>query len=204
MLLDYFEGKKVLDRYGIRSIESKYVESSEDAVKFAGEEKLVLKLISEKQLHKSKAGLVKLDLSDHESIVKAYKELEAKGRALHPYKIIAQKMAHGGVEIIIGGNEDPQFGKMVLLGLGGIYVEAFKDFALRLCPITRQDALDMIDQLKSRKVVTYDGEATGRIQDLLVRTSKLLYENRDIKELDLNPVVVRPDGYDVVDIRILK
>ncbi len=204
MLLDYFEGKKVLDRYGIRSIESKYVESSEDALKFAGEGKLVLKLISEKQLHKSKAGLVKLDLSGHEAIAKAYRELEAKGRALQPYGIIAQKMALGGVEIIIGGNEDPQFGKMVLLGLGGIYVEAFRDFALRLCPITRQDALDMIDQLKSRKVVTYGGEATGMIQDLLVKTSKLLYENGDIKELDLNPVVVRPDGYDVVDIRILK
>src|SRR5271170_2168733 len=149
-LLEYFEAKKLLDKYGIKSVDSKYVTSAADASKFSKDSKIVLKLISDKALHKSKAGLVKLNLSGEKEIGSAYNDLVKKGKTLTPYKIIAQKMAHGGVEIIIGGRTDPQFGKLILLGLGGIYVEVFKDFALRVCPITKADAEDMIDQLKSK------------------------------------------------------
>ena len=156
-LLDYFEGKTLLDKYGIRSIESSYVSSSKEALSFAGKDHIVLKLISDKALHKSKAGLVKLDLNG-EDITVAFKDLELKGKDLKPYKIIAQKMSKGGVEIIVGGRTDPQFGKLILIGLGGIYVEVFRDFALRVCPINRNDAKDMIDQLKSKNVVTFQGQ----------------------------------------------
>ncbi len=204
MLWDYFKAKGLLDRYGIKSIESRYVESKDDAVYFSEGKPIVMKLISERQLHKSKAGLVKLGLDDEKSIAKAYQELTSKGRNTRPYKIIAQKMAGSGVEAIIGGREDPQFGKLVLIGLGGIYVEAFKDFALRVCPIKEQDAMDMLDQLVSRDVVTYKGESRKMLSRLLINVSKLLNENQEIKELDLNPVILRKDGYDIVDIRVLQ
>lgn len=201
-LLDYFEGKKILDKYGIRSVESKYVSSSKDAVSFAGKDPIVLKLISEKALHKSKSGLVKLDLKGND-IIDAFDELEEKGSSLKPYKIIAQKMSKSGVEIIVGGRTDPQFGRMLLIGLGGIYVEVFRDFALRICPITRNDAQDMIVQLKSKNVVTFQGKDTSMLVDLLLSVSKLLTENDKITELDLNPLIVKEGSYVAVDIRMI-
>jgi acyl-CoA synthetase (NDP forming) len=203
-MLDYMIGKKLLDKYKINSVESKYVESAEGAVKFSGGERIVLKLISNKAIHKSREGLVKLSLKEPDEISAAYKDLEKKGKKYAPFKVLAQKMAAGGVEVIIGGNTDKQFGKMLLVGFGGIYVEIFKDVQLRLCPITRNDALDMISGLKSRKVMTFDGEAENQLVDLLLKVSKMLVENEKISELDLNPVILRKDSYDVVDIRIIE
>jgi succinyl-CoA synthetase beta subunit len=203
MQLEYFKAKSILDRYGIGSIDSRYVGNAASAVKFASGKPIVLKVISDKAIHKSKAGLVRAQLTGSDEITGAYAELERKARPLAPYRIIAQKMAGQGVEIILGGREDPQFGKLVLLGLGGIYVEAFKDFALRVCPITEYDARDMIQQLRSRDVITHGGKAGPLLEQLLMKTSKLLHGSREIKELDLNPVIIRADGYDVVDIRVL-
>lgn len=202
VLLDYFEGKKLLDKYGIKSIESSYVSSSKEALSFAGKEHIVLKLISDKALHKSKAGLVKLDLNG-EDITVAFKDLELKGKDRKPYKIIAQKMSKGGVEVIVGGRTDPQFGKLILLGLGGIYVEVFRDFALRVCPINRNDAQDMIDQLRSKNVVTFQGKDNEMIIGLLLSVSKLLTDNEKVTELDLNPLIIKEGSYVAVDIRMI-
>lgn len=203
-MLDYIQGKKLLERYGIKSVESKYVSSVEEAVKFAGKDKIVLKLISDKAIHKSKAGVVKLDLEEQSDITAAYSDLVRKGKTLRPYKILAQKMAKNGVEVIIGGSTDKQFGKMLLVGLGGIYVETFKDVQLGLCPITRNEALYMLSELKSRSIITYDGEAEKQIVDLLLKVSKILVDKKNIGELDLNPVILRKDSYDVVDIRMIE
>jgi succinyl-CoA synthetase beta subunit len=201
-LLDYFEGKDILDKYGIRSVESRYVASGAEAAEFSNNEPIVLKLISDKALHKSKSGLVKLNLKGPD-VSKAYDELSSKGKDLKPYKIIAQKMSKGGIEIIIGGRVDPQFGKLILLGLGGIYVEVFKDFALRICPITKNDALDMINQLRSKEVITFKGEDTEMLVKLLLSVSRMLVENERITELDLNPLMIREGSYEAVDIRMI-
>lgn len=202
-LLDYFEGKKLLDRYGIRSIGSKYVSSADDAAKFSAGKAIVLKLISSKALHKSKAGLVKVNLKGSE-IESAYNELARKGKRLRPYRIIAQKMANPGVEVIIGGRTDKQFGKLILIGMGGIYVNTFKDFALRVCPITAADASEMLDQLKSKDVITYNGRNRKMLINLVLRASKLMQSSGKISEIDLNPVIVRETDYDAVDIRMLR
>jgi hypothetical protein len=203
-MLDYMLGKKILDTYKIKSVESKYVKSADEAMKFSGGEKIVLKLISNNAIHKSKEGLVKLSLKDPQEISAAYDDLEKKGKKYAPFKVLAQKMAAGGVEIIIGGNTDKQFGKMLLVGFGGIYVETFKDVQLRLCPITKMDARDMIDGLKSKKIITFDGEAEDQVIELLMKVSKMLMEESKINELDLNPVILRKDSYDVVDIRMIE
>ncbi len=203
-LLDYMEAKRLLDKYGIESIESRYVASAKEAVSFAKGSRIVMKVLSDKQLHKSKAGLVKLDLETEKEISSAYNELYKKAQAVKPYKIIAQKMASEGNEIIIGGRTDPQFGKVVLIGLGGIYVEVFKDFALRVAPITRRDADEMLNQLKSQRIVTHEGKHTKLIVSLLLKIAKLMQENDSVSELDLNPVIVTDKGYEIVDIRILK
>ncbi|MEM3781429.1 MAG: acetate--CoA ligase family protein [Candidatus Micrarchaeaceae archaeon] len=201
--MEYFEAKRLLDKYGIKSIESAYVNSAEEALAFSGNDPIVLKAISDKALHKSKAGLVKTNLSGKEEIVAAYGSLVRAARKFSPYKVLAQKMSEGGVETILGGTVDAQFGKTVLLGLGGIYVEALKDVSMRLCPITRYDAHEMLQQLRSASVVTYNGEATNMVVELLIRFSKMFYENSRLKEIDLNPVFIRPNGYEAVDLRLM-
>ncbi|MDE1825202.1 MAG: acetate--CoA ligase family protein [Candidatus Micrarchaeota archaeon] len=199
--MEYTSAAKLLKGYGIRSIESAYVRDAESAIKFSKGGKIALKGISSRALHKSKAGLVKLNLSSKE-IEPAFKEIEKRSKKFSPYRILAQRMAEPGIEIIIGGRVDPQFGKMILLGLGGIYVETFKDFSLRACPITAYDARKMVSELRSRRIITYGGRGSAQLESLLLKASKLIAQNK-IGELDLNPVIVREKGYDVVDIRIL-
>ncbi len=201
--MDYARAKRLLDKYGIGSVRSEYVGTAGEAMAFSGGKPIVLKLISNKALHKSKEGLVKLDLGKEREISSAFAYLERKGARLKPYKILAQRMAEPGVEVIIGGNTDKQFGKTLLFGLGGIYVETFRDVTLRLCPINRDDALGMIDDLKSGKIITDGGKSAGMVASLLIKVSKLLVENEDVVELDLNPVIVREGSYDVVDIRMM-
>jgi hypothetical protein len=202
-LMDYMRAKAILDKYKIRSVPSRYVSSAEQAVSFAGRDSIALKLLSDKVLHKSRAGLVKLNLSGAGEIGRAFGELKRKGRGIRQYRIIAQKMAKPGVEAIIGGNTDPQIGKVLLLGLGGVYVEAFGDTQLRLCPITKYDAGQMIDGLRSKDILTGNGKSRDMLVELLMQASRLLTNNPRIKELDLNPVILRDGSYDAVDIRVL-
>jgi acyl-CoA synthetase (NDP forming) len=203
-LLDYLKARKMLDRYGIHSIGSAYVKSADEAIEFSKGKPIVLKVLSSKALHKSKAGLVKLNLYTKEQIASAYRDLYSKAQPLKPYDIIAQKMSGSGVEVIIGGRTDSQFGKVILIGLGGIYVEIFRDFALRIAPITRREAGNMLGQLRSGNVITRGGKNTKQIEELLIKVSRLLVENPKVAELDLNPVIITEKGYEVVDIRVLE
>ena len=202
-LLDYMEAYQILEKYGIRSIESDYVKSADEAVEFSKDRNIVLKVISQNAMHKSKSGLVALDLNSPEKIKRAYADLEKKAQEFAPFKILAQVMAKKGIEIIIGGNTDPQFGKIILAGMGGIYVETFKDVEMKLCPITKGDCENMLNDLKSGKVITHNGASTKMLVGLLMKVSKMLMENKNILELDLNPVMVKEDSYEVVDIRIM-
>ncbi len=202
-LVEYFEAERLLKKHRIRSVKSSYVKSADEAVKFAGGEKIVLKAVSGKALHKSKSGLVVAGLLGEQEVSKAYKALERKAAQYKPYKILAQKMVHGGIEIIIGGNEDAQFGKMILLGLGGIYVEVFRDFALRVCPVTMNDALTMVRQLKSRSVIAPNPASEKMVAELVLKAARM-YQASKIKELDLNPVILHDGTYDAVDIRMIK
>jgi succinyl-CoA synthetase beta subunit len=202
-LVEYFEAERLLKKHGIRSVESKYVKSADDATKFSAGGRIVLKAVSGKALHKSKSGLVIAGLSNANEIASAFKTLEKKAAPYKPYKILAQKMVKGGVEIIIGGNEDPQFGKMILLGLGGIYVEAFRDFALRVCPINLDEAITMVRQLRSKKIIA-PGPAEEKMVAELVLKAARMYQNSNVKELDLNPLILHDGTYDAVDIRMIR
>ncbi len=205
MLLEYFKAERLLKRYGIESVQSAYVSSPDAAIRFSKGSSIALKVLSENALHKSKAGLVRLGLKNARDIEKAFSQLSQRSKRLRlgPYKVLAQKMSEAGIEAIIGGRQDPQFGKLIMLGLGGIYVEAFRDFSLRLCPITGYDADAMIDQLRSRDVLTYHGENRKMLAGLLIKVSKMLASEKGIKELDLNPVILRRNSYSIVDLRVL-
>jgi succinyl-CoA synthetase beta subunit len=202
-LMEYNQAHALLTKYQIRSVDSKYVNTAKEAVAFSKGNPIVMKVISQKALHKSKNKLVALNLSSEKEITSSYNDLAKKAQQFKPYKIIAQQMVNSGVEIIIGGKIDEQFGKMILIGLGGIYVEVFKDFALRMCPITRYDAASMLEQLKSRAIIAPNAQSANNIIDLLLKVSKMFYEN-DITELDLNPLIIHDNTYDAVDLRIIK
>ena len=203
VLLDYMKAYRLMKRYGIRCVESRYVEDAEEAVDFSRNKRIVMKVISQKAVHKSKSGLVALDLDTEKEVRSAYATLAKRAEAYRPYKILAQLMVGKGIEIIIGGNTDQQFGKVVLVGLGGIYVEAFHDFATRLCPISRHDSESMLHQLSSFSVIVRDGKAENEIVNLLMKVSRMFMES-DAKELDLNPVIIHDGTYEAVDLRLIR
>ncbi len=202
-LMEYLSAEKLLSKYGIKGTSSSYVDSPEAAVKFAANSPIVLKGITDKAIHKTKSGLIETNLTSPDEIGKGFARISKAASRFKPYRILAQHMVKGGTEIIIGGNVDQQFGKMILLGLGGIYVETFKDVALRPCPIEKKDAGSMIDQLKSGHIMAPDQKSRDMLTELLIKVSKMFNDN-EISELDLNPIILHDGTYDAVDIRILK
>ena len=202
-LMDYMEAYALLNKYGIKSVESRYVSSAREALSFSNGKPIALKALSQRALHKSKNKLVALGISTPDEIESQYTQLAKTASKFKPYRIIAQRMVRGNLEIIIGGKTDPQFGKMVLIGLGGIYVETFKDFALRLCPISEYDARSMLSQLKSRNIIAPNQKSERMIISLMLSVSRMFYDN-NMTELDLNPVILHDDTYDAVDLRIIR
>lgn len=203
-LMDYMEAYALLNKYGIKALRASYVSSASEAIKFSNGKKIVMKLISDKALHKSKSGLVKLNLSSESEIASAYNALTKLGENLKPYKILVQEQVSNGTEIIVGGNTDVQFGKLILLGLGGIYVEVFKDVSIRVCPITEYDASEMISTLKSKQIMLQDPRNEKIVKGLLLKVSELLTKNPEVQELDLNPIILHDGTYDAVDLRLMK
>ena len=204
--MKYTDAISLIKRYGIDFVEGSIVGSVDDALKVA-KYPVVLKVMSDEIIHKSDEGCVKLNVKDEDSLRKAYSEILSNAGKAKVEGVLVQRMAKPGSEIIIGGRRDEQFGPVILFGLGGIFVEVFKDFSLRVCPIDGEDAMEMITELKAyplfkgvrgRKPV--DIEA---IADVLQKVSKLLYENERIKEMDINPVIVYEKGYCAVDVRVL-
>lgn len=201
-LMDYEKAQALLKKYHIKNVDSRYIKTAKEAVLFSKGKPIVLKAISSKALHKSKNKLVALNLSDPKEIEANFNQLSSRASKFKPYKILAQRQIGSGIEIIIGCKTDQQFGKMILIGLGGIYVETFKDFALRLCPITKHDAASMLDQLKSKPILAPDVQSAKRLEELLLNVSRM-FENNKISEMDLNPVILHDNTYDAVDLRII-
>jgi len=201
MILEYVKGFNLLKKYGIKIAETKVVNSLEEAYEFANNRKIVLKLYSEKATHKAKLGLVKIDLSKEE-IKEAFNQLRKIGKKFEPYEIIAQEMLKPGKEAIIGANEDPQFGKFIIFGLGGSYVEVFKDVSSRLCPINKKEAREMIEEVKAKDILFKNERMKEKISGLVAKVSKIV-EKENIKELDINPVMIYENFYKVADVRIM-
>jgi len=202
----YQEAVALLKKYDINFVEGSVVRTVDEALKVA-KYPVVLKVVSDEILHKSDQGCVKLNVKDADSLRKAYLEIMSNAGNAKVDGVLVQSMAKPGLEMIVGGRRDEQFGPVILFGLGGIFVEVFKDFSLRVCPIGRDDALEMITELKAyplfkgvRGSKPADIEA---IADVLQKVSKLLYENEQINEMDINPVIAYEKGYCAVDIRVL-
>lgn len=203
--LSEHESKQELKVYGVPVPDEVIVTSKEEAAQFAKNhpDPLVMKVESADILHKSDVGGVKLNVCGPEAAEKAYEEImesvTAKRQDAHINGILTVPMLDAGVEIIIGVNNDPQFGPMIMVGMGGVFVEVFKDVALYPAPLKEEEALEMLKSLKSFKLLNgYRGTEKCDIKALcqtIVAISNYAQANKDVlKELDINPLFVYPEG----------
>ena len=204
------EVAQLLACYGLRMVEQRFVSTPGEAAKAARELgcPVALKIIAPNVLHKTDAGGVRLKLRDPGSVRGAAKEmiarLETQGE--QPTGFIVQRMAQVGVEMILGVVHDPQFGPVVACGAGGTQVELLRDVAVRLTPISKPEASEMIRALKTYPLL--DGFRGGRkfdvpaLEDALLRVSALVDDISQIAELDCNPFVVTEQGGEILDARV--
>ncbi|HEY69490.1 MAG TPA: acetate--CoA ligase family protein [Anaerolineae bacterium] len=194
------ESMAVLQHYGIPTVQSMVagtVEQAQDAADVIGYP-VAIKVIAEDISHKSDVGGVQLNLRNNSSVVEAFDDMMTRIDKAYPKAkvdgVLVQPMVTGGRELILGGKQDPQFGPVVLVGLGGIFVEIFDEVAVRVTPIDHQDAIEMLEGLRGAQMLMgvrgqkrLDIEA---VADALVRLSELLQDFPEIKEVDINPIRV--------------
>lgn len=203
--LSEYKSKKMLSDFGIPLQLGQIATSAEEAAAIA--EKMgypvVAKIESDEILHKSDVGGVMLNLKSAEEVAKAYDTIISNVNTNAPGKrvngVLVQKMVDSGREIIIGVKNDPQFGPMVLVGLGGVFVEVFKDVSLYPAPLNKEEAMDMIKSLKSYKLLTnYRGQKACDVEalaDILVKIGDFAVANKDnLIEMDINPLFLYEEG----------
>jgi acyl-CoA synthetase (NDP forming) len=188
-------------------------DSRAHAVQLAQEQgfPIVLKISSPDILHKSDVGGVQLNLNSVEAVEKAYDALLSAVKLSNPEAqldgVLVSKMASPGLEVIVGMNRDPQFGPVILFGLGGIMVEIFHDVSLRLLPLTKKEALAMIREIKGYRLISgYRGQPEvdeQALSDCLLAVARMSEEYPEIVEIDLNPVFAYPGEILVADARMI-
>ena len=211
-LLSEVEAKGLLHDAGVPVARTVLATSEEEARAQADDigYPVVLKIVSQDISHKSDVGGVKVGIADGDEVVAAYNEILANAMAAVPDARIAgiavQQMAPDGTEIIVGMTTDPQFGPVLMFGLGGILVEVLKDVTFRVVPLEERDAAQMIDEIQGKAILDgVRGQPAAdkkAIKDAIMKVSAFVDANPDIAELDLNPMLVYPDGAIAVDARI--
>lgn len=207
------EAKTICADYGIPVTKFMVAKTAEEAVKFA--EKIgypvVMKIVSPDVVHKFDVGGVMINLKTSKEVEGAFKKIldsvkkhNAKARIVG---VTVQEMAPESTEVIVGAIKDPQFGQTLMFGLGGIFVEILKDVTFRIAPVSEEEAREMITEVKAYPLLQgYRGTPPADIDaivQILLCTSKLVMEHPEIKELDLNPVMVYKKGAKTVDARII-
>jgi acyl-CoA synthetase (NDP forming) len=212
-MLTEVESKELVLGAGIATVETRLALSQKEAIAISKEIgfPVVLKIVSPDIVHKSDIGGVKVGLTSVTGVAKAYREIMAAARSSYPKARIdgvsVQKMVGSGVEVIIGMSKDPQFGPVIMFGLGGILVELLKDVSFRVVPLNRRDAAEMIREVKGYPLLDgYRGRErvnVALLEEMILRVSDLAERNPEIKELDLNPVIVGKSSAVAVDARIV-
>ena len=212
-ILTEIESKELLGQAGINVTDTRLATSSSEAVTISNQLgfPVVLKIASPDILHKNDAGGVRLALQTPVQVEEAYdeilKNIKQNYRQARVQGVSVQKMAPPGVEVVIGMSKDAQFGPVLMFGLGGILVEIIEDVSLRVTPITRKDAAEMIKEIKGYRLLAgYRGQEpvdTSKLEDMLLAISGFVEENPVVKELDLNPVLAYSDNAIAVDARVI-
>ncbi|RNJ78858.1 MAG: CoA-binding protein [Nitrosopumilus sp. H8] len=207
------EGQEVLRAYGLPLPKSALASTESEAVKIAKKTgyPVVMKIASPQITHKSDAGGVRVNIADDSDarrafrdIVRSAKKYDKKAEILG---VLVVEMVTGGKEVILGSKLEPGFGPVLMLGMGGIYVEVLKDVTFRLAPVTGREADGMITSIRTQKLLSgVRGERpsdTAKLSECIQRLSQLV-SDLSIRELDMNPVLVMPRGRGcrVLDVRI--
>ncbi len=211
-ILTLDDSKKIIKLAGIPINKSGLATSGRDAVKLANEigYPLVMKIVSPQIVHKTEAGGVKVNITSEDEVIKSYNEIITSVKEKVPDAdikgVLLEEMVHGP-EFIIGTTVDPQFGQLIMFGIGGVFVEIYKDVSFRLVPITEGDAKDMLSEIKGKPLL--DG-ARGfpkadrkELVNILVSVSDLVDKFPAILEMDINPLVVTKKGAIAVDAKII-
>jgi len=206
------EAREVLSEYKIPFAKWAFVKTPSQALEEAKKigYPLVMKVVSKDIIHKTEVGGVIVNLKSSEEVKNAFEKIMKNVKKHKPKAkiegMLLSKMVEEGKQVIVGGIKDPQFGHAIMFGAGGIYTELFGDISFRLIPIKRKDAEEMIAETKIYEVLKgyrgekYDIEALIKI---LLNVSKFLEENEEVKELDINPIMVYQKGAIAVDARII-
>lgn len=211
-VLDVHESRLVLAGLGVPMNRSAFAADRESAVKAASETgfPVVMKIVSPDIIHKTEVGGVKVGLRDAAETGAAFDAMMASVRSKRPEArvkgVVVEEMVRG-TELIIGSSCDPQFGRMLMFGMGGVFVEVYKDVSFRLVPISAFDAREMIEEIRGKAIFEgargypkADKEALARI---LVDISTGIARHPDIEELDINPLMVTEKGLVAVDARVI-
>jgi acetyltransferase len=199
------EAKQALASYGFPVTREKLASTAEQAVAHARDigGPVALKIDSPDIPHKTEAGAIRLAVEGEQSVRKAYAQVIEAARRYAPDAringVLVQEMVRPGIEMMLGVIRDPVFGPIVAVGLGGIHVEVLKDVAYRAAPVTTVQATDMLNELRGAKLLDGVRGTPARdrtaVIDLIVRLSWFAHDFRDdVRELDVNPLVVFEDG----------
>ena len=210
-ILTEIEAKAVIGDAGIPVVTTYLARTRKEAQQFSARLgfPVVLKVCSADIIHKTEAGGVSLNLTSAEEVARAYDQMLETAATRHPGANIAgvsvQKMIRGGVEVIAGMTRDPQFGPMIMFGLGGIFVEILKDVSFRIVPLTEEDAYEMLSELRGGPFGRGKGSRPVKeaLVDILIKLSRFIEGNPEIKELDINPILADDQGAVAVDARII-
>ncbi len=204
-VLSLVESMKLAEKYGIEFAPYFYARNEKELESACGKIGFpaAIKLVSNTISHKTDVGGVVLNIKSIAEAKRAFLQL----RKLGGFEgVVVQKMLKGK-EIIIGGKQDAQFGPTILFGMGGIFVEVFRDYSIRICPITSKDAKEMVREIKSFKLLEgYRGKAGVDIKAVekeLLKVSRMLMKEKRIKEMDFNPLMATERGVIAVDARIV-
>ena len=212
-ILTEFESKRFLKRVGIPVVETRLAKNQKEAVSIGQKIgfPVALKITSPDVVHKTDSGGVKLGLKNASEVKKAYEDILKSVKKKYPRALIhgisVQKMAPPGTEVIIGTSKDPQFGPVIMFGVGGIFVEVLKDVSFRIIPVNRRDAQEMIREIKGFPLLQgYRGKEPANIPalvEMILKISRFINENPQIREMELNPVFAYKDKALAVDARII-
>lgn len=204
------EASEVLALYDIPTTQRMVATTAQEAVQHANSMgyPVALKIDSPDIPHKTEANAIKLNVKNDQEVMDAFDEIDRNARAYDANAVIngvsIQEMLPAGVEVIVGVTNDPGFGPVIMFGLGGIFVEVFRDISFRVAPLTRDDALEMIEEIKGYAILKgARGKAAVDIEaivDVLLKVSALVTDHGDrIDELDINPLIVYEDGIKAAD-----
>jgi acyl-CoA synthetase (NDP forming) len=212
-VLTEMESKELLRSLGIPTTQMKLATSKGEAVALSKEIGFpcVLKVSSQDITHKSDAGGVKVGLADEDAVAQAYDAIMSSCKAKFPAAIIegvtVQDQAPPGLEVIIGMATDPQFGPVLMFGLGGVWVEVLKDVSFKIVPLTKADAAKAVREIRAARLLDgFRGSEpvdTSALEDILMRVSEFVAKTPEVSEMDLNPIFAYPDGATAVDARVI-